>query len=73
VNFPQYYRTGPLSKIWDSYEMPDFIPSEARNRIRSMPLNISYSAASYAIWKRRVLENTRLEPLAFEQSYEWAF
>ncbi len=73
VNFPQYYRTGPLSKIWGSYEMPDFIPSEARNRIRSMPLNISYSAANYAIWKRRVLENTRLEPLAFEQSYEWAF
>ncbi len=73
VNFPQYYKAGPLSQVWDSYEIPEFIPCEVKNRIRSTPLNISYSAANYAIWKRRVLENQRLEPLASEQSYEWTF
>ncbi len=71
--FPQYYKAGPLSQIWDSYEVPDFIQGEAKNRILSSPLNITYSTISYAIWRRRVLENQDLEPLPSEQSYEWPY
>jgi asparagine synthetase B (glutamine-hydrolysing) len=71
--FPRYYRTGPLSQIWDDYEVPEFIQGEAKNRLLSSPLNITYSAASYAIWKRRVLENQDLEPLPPEQIYQWSY
>ena len=71
--FPRYYTAGPLSRIWDTYEMPDFIEGEAKKLILSLPLNTTYSAVSYAIWKRRVLENRHLEPLPSAQSYEWPY
>jgi hypothetical protein len=69
--FPRYRTAGPLSQIWDSYEVPDFIQGDALNRILSSPLEMTYSAISYAIWRRRVLENRYLEPLPSEHSYEW--
>jgi asparagine synthetase B (glutamine-hydrolysing) len=71
--FPRYYTAGPLSRIWDAYEMPDFIEGEAKKLILSLPLNTTYSAVSYAIWKRRVLENRHLEPLPSAQRYEWPY
>jgi hypothetical protein len=71
--FPRYYTSGPLSRIWDDYEMPDFIEGEAKKRMLSLPLNVTYSAISYAIWKRRVLECQHFEPLPSAQSYTWPY
>ena len=71
--FPEYYKAGPLSRIWDNYEVPDFIQGEAKKRVLSWPLNITYSTVSYAIWRRRVVENQDLKPLPSEQSHEWTY
>ncbi len=73
MNFVQYYKAGPLSRIWDSYDVPEFITGEARTRMVSAPLDTTYSAVSYAIWNRRVLENQHLEPLSSEQNFEWPY
>jgi len=73
VNFPRYFKTGPLSGIWGRYEVPDFIPDGVKDRIVSSPLNVTYSAITFAMWKRRVVENTELEPLSNEQRFAWSY
>jgi hypothetical protein len=62
-----------LSGIWDHYEVPDFIPDGVKDRIVSSPLNVTYSAITFAMWKRRVVENTDLEPLDTEQRFAWSY
>jgi len=73
VNFPQCYKTGVLARIWNEYEVPDFIVGETREKIISSPLNMTYSAIAFAIWKRRVYENTNLTPLFNGKKYEWPY
>jgi len=73
VSFPSHYKTGPLSRIWDHYDVPDLIPGELRDRVVSSPLDITYNALTYAVWKRRVLDNEDLASLPTEQRHEWAF
>jgi len=71
VNFPRYFNSGPLSSIWDHYEIPDFIGGSVKDQVASSPLYITFSAISYAIWKRWVLDNQDLERLETEHSYDW--
>ena len=71
--FPQYYRAGPLSRIWENYQVPDFIRGPGKDRVVTAPLRLTYNAISYAIWTHRVRENCSLGPLPVAHEYEWPY
>lgn len=71
--FPQYYRAGPLSRIWDRYQVPDFLCGPVRDQILSSPLRLTYSAISYAIWTHRVHQSSSLGLLSGVRRHSWQY
>lgn len=59
--FDRYYRSGPLARIWDHYEMPREIPSEMHDDVRSAPSPMAWMAINHAIWEEHVVSNPKLK------------
>jgi hypothetical protein len=60
--FERYFEDGPLTGVWDEYEVPMVIPEELRPGVRTSPSPLTWKAITHAIWERRVRSNKHLEP-----------
>lgn len=60
--FSRYLDDGPLDTVFEKYPLPEFIPSEHRESVRTGTEEVTWYAANYAIWRDRILENDALEP-----------
>lgn len=58
--FERYALNGPLADIWDTYEVPDFIPSEVHDEIRQIPSHVTWNALTHAIWLDSIGSNSLL-------------
>ena len=68
--FERYYTGGPLTGIWEKYEMPDFIEPGFRDAVTDKPSAVTFNAIAHAIWSERIEKNANLEPLPDCLSYE---
>ncbi len=71
VPFSRYYKEGPLSRVWERYEVPDFIESDLARKIVQAGNWMTWNAVSYAILKKRVLDNSDLAPVPGSRLLEW--
>ncbi len=69
----RFYRDGPLSGIWERYDVPDFLPEDARDRIRSDTTITSWNAITWAIWDARVRRNPDVKPHPAVESLSASF
>jgi asparagine synthetase B (glutamine-hydrolysing) len=60
--FERYYESGPLSGIWDRYDVPDFVNS-IRGDIVAEPSAVTWNALTHAVWSERIERNADLEPI----------
>lgn len=71
VSFDRYYKSGPLADIWNRYDVPDFIQGVAKRRILEDGGELAWHALTYAIWKKRVVENEGLAVVANSSEHSW--
>jgi asparagine synthetase B (glutamine-hydrolysing) len=60
--FERYFERGPLTGIWDHFDIPAVIPDELRTEVRSMATPLTWKAINHAIWEARVVANPGLAP-----------
>jgi len=60
--FERYYESGPLSGIWDRYDVPDFVTS-LRGDIVAESSAVTWNALTHAVWSERIERNADLEPI----------
>lgn len=70
--FVRYYTNGPLSKIWDRYDVPELFRGEARQRVVAHPSWTTWNAITWAIWQEKVVRNAALAPIAGSLTLEWS-
>ena len=69
--FSRYYKEGPLSRVWERYEVPDFIePGLAREVVQAGNW-MTWNAICYAVLKKRVLDTSDLAPVPGSWLLEW--
>jgi asparagine synthetase B (glutamine-hydrolysing) len=69
--FKRYVESGPLTGIWDRYEIPALIPEELRSQVRTAATPLTWKAMTHAIWEDRVATNSGLEPHPATRSDTW--
>jgi asparagine synthetase B (glutamine-hydrolysing) len=67
----RFLESGPLSTIFETYPVPAFIPEEYHEFVRNGTEELSWYAANYAIWQRRVLENDDLTTFETTRVFEF--
>ena len=60
--YERFYRDGPLTTIWDRYDVPDIFEGELRDELISSPSTSTWNAITYAVWEQRVAKNPDLQP-----------
>ena len=60
--YQRFYTDGPLTTIWDRYDVPDIFEGELRDELVSSPSTSTWNAITYAVWEQRVAKNPDLEP-----------
>ena len=62
--FKRYCTDGPLTRIWDRYEIPDLFEGKDREGLiaNSSDEGVLWNAISHAIWDARVVQNASLTP-----------
>ncbi len=58
----RFYLDGPLSGIWDRYDIPDLFPPAAQEQLRSDPTATTWNAITWAMWDERIRRNPDLKP-----------
>ncbi len=61
--FERYYTDGPLTGIWDRYDVPDFIQPAIRESVVREPTATTWNAINHAVWSQRIERNPELRPL----------
>jgi hypothetical protein len=69
--FERYYTRGPLSKIWERYEVPELFRGDARQRLVTHPSQTTWNAITWAIWQEQVVRNPALAPIPGSRTLEW--
>jgi asparagine synthetase B (glutamine-hydrolysing) len=69
--FERYFERGPLTGIWDRYEVPDVLPVELQSEVRTAATPLTWKAITHAIWRQRVTSNVGLEPHPSVLSESW--
>jgi hypothetical protein len=59
--FAEFYTAGPLSRVWERFQMPDWCEGQARDRLLNVPDNMAKSTVTWAIWEQSVLRNPILK------------
>ena len=67
--FERYYDDGPLTGIWDLYDVPDFISPAIREEVVAKPSPVTWHAITHAIWSDRIERNADLQPLPAAVEY----
>ena len=62
--YERFYRAGPLTTIWNDYDVPAIFTGAKRDELVREPSTSTWNAITYAIWKQRVAENPDLRPHA---------
>ncbi|MEA2002270.1 MAG: asparagine synthase-related protein [Actinomycetota bacterium] len=70
--FERYYQSGPLSGIWDRYDVPEFISPAIRASVVAKPTAMTWNAITHAIWSERIERNANLRPLPAVLDYREA-
>ena len=72
--FGRYVSSGPLADFWDRYEIPDIVPPQLHETVRTTAKPLTWMAITHAIWNERVAGNPALEPhpAALEMSWPLA-
>lgn len=60
--FERYFEDGPLTGIWERYEIPDVVPTELHDEVRTRPTPLSWKAMTHAAWRQTVVTNSQLQP-----------
>jgi asparagine synthetase B (glutamine-hydrolysing) len=60
--FERYFACGPLTGIWDHYEVPDVLPADLQAEVRTTATPLTWKAMTHAIWRERVVANPALKP-----------
>ncbi len=55
--FDRYYASGPLSKLWEQYAIPDFVPTALADRVTADGGSTAWNLVTWAIWNADVLQN----------------
>jgi len=58
----RFYRDGPLTTIWDRYNVPDIFQGTLRDELVGSLSTSTWNAITYAIWEQRVVRNRDLRP-----------
>lgn len=67
----EYYRSGPLKGIWDKYDVPEVFTGALRERVTSQWSEMTWTAITYAIWKKRIANNVSLTPHKAKVQRTW--
>ncbi len=68
LDFESLYMKGPLSNVWNTYDMPDFVPQKDADALRKMAKcdvgatqlpQYAWSIVNYAIWQQEILTPRR--------------
>jgi hypothetical protein len=69
----RFYSEGPLSDVWDRYDVPDVFPDDAKERIRTGTTITTWNAITWAIWDARVRRNPDVQPHPAVESLSASF
>jgi asparagine synthetase B (glutamine-hydrolysing) len=69
--FERFFEAGPLTGVWDRYEIPDVIPQDLRFEVRTTATPLTWKAITHAIWEARVMTSRDLVPLPASVSDRW--
>jgi hypothetical protein len=72
VPFANDYRSGPLTSVWDRYDIPEFFTGAGRADLLKRPGWPAWNAITWAIWQDRVVRNASLTPLPTSVERSWA-
>jgi asparagine synthetase B (glutamine-hydrolysing) len=56
----RYLATGPLREAWNDYHLPDFVPADMADAMRTEPGFTAWNALTFSMWKKLALANPRL-------------
>lgn len=70
--FERFYDSGPLSGIWERYDVPDFISPAIRSSVVNKPTAMTWNAITHAIWSERIERNASLRPVPAVLEYRAA-
>jgi asparagine synthetase B (glutamine-hydrolysing) len=56
----RFLTTGPLRQAFDDCHLPDFIPADMANDMRTEPGWTAWNALTFSMWKKLALDNPRL-------------
>ncbi|MGA9595393.1 MAG: asparagine synthase-related protein [Acidimicrobiia bacterium] len=71
--FERYLARGPLTGIWDRYDIPEAVPAELWPEVRTKATPLTWKAITHAIWQDRVVANPNLEPHPAAVADSWSF
>jgi len=60
--YERFYRHGPLTGIWDRYDVPELFSGKNRDALVAAPSTSTWNAITYAVWEQRVVNNPDLRP-----------
>ena len=72
VHFADYYRSGPLSEVWQNYEVPELFQGEYRDRLLNHPSQVTWNAITLAIWKDKIARNAQLQAVDGSKTLSWS-
>ncbi len=58
--YERFYEHGPLTGIWDRYDVPDIFRGKKRDALVAAPSTSTWNAITYAMWEQRVARNPEL-------------
>ena len=65
----RFYTNGPLTGIWDRYDVPDIFTGELERHVTETPTAATWTAISYAIWDQRIAKNPNLTTVGTVNTY----
>jgi asparagine synthetase B (glutamine-hydrolysing) len=69
--FEEFYATGPLSHVWERYEMPEWFREIGPDGKERLSQGVAQSAVAWAVWRNEVLRSPDLQPVPGVQIVTW--
>lgn len=70
--FERYISEGPLADVFDTYDVPAFVPDDKREAVLEESGRQAWNVLTYAVWRDLVQQNPDLTPAPGTERYEWA-
>ena len=65
----RFYTNGPLTGIWDRYDVPDIFSGDLERHVTETPTAATWSAIAHAIWNQRIAKNPNLTTVGKVNEY----